>query len=95
MFVGVGISSIAKIMSLSSSTIIINTVAPMKQIGSVNGASQTLNALARAIGPFIAGIAWGFAADSNVPGNQYLPFLGSVVGVIATDILYMYIVLPS
>ena len=95
MFVGIAVRSIAKIMALSSSTIIINTVAPMKQIGSVNGASQTLNALARAIGPFIAGIVWGLCADSGVPGKQYIPFLGSIVGVVATDILYMYIVLPS
>ena len=95
MFVGIGVRSIAKIMALASSTIIINTIAPMKQIGSVNGASQTLNALARAIGPFIAGIAWGFSADSNIPGKQYLPFLGSVVGVVVTDILYMYIPLPD
>ena len=95
MFVGIGVRSIAKIMALASSTIIINTIAPMKQIGSVNGASQTLNALARAIGPFVAGIAWGFSADSNIPGKQYLPFLGSVVGVVVTDILYMYIVLPD
>ena len=95
MFVGIGVRSIAKIMALSSSTIIINTVAPMKQIGSVNGASQTLNALARAIGPFIAGIVWGLCADSAIPGKQYVPFLGSIVGVVATDVLYMYIVLPS
>ena len=95
MFVGIGVRSIAKIMALASSTIIINTIAPMKQIGSVNGASQTLNALARAIGPFVAGIAWGFSADSNIPGKQYLPFLGSVAGVVTTDILYMYIVLPN
>ncbi len=95
MFVGIAVRSIAKIMALSSSTIIINTVAPMKQIGSVNGASQTLNALARAIGPFIAGIVWGLCADSGISGKQYIPFLGSIVGVVATDILYMYIVLPS
>ncbi len=95
MFVGIAVRSIAKIMALASSTIIINTVAPMKQIGSVNGASQTLNALARAIGPFIAGIVWGLCADSGIPGKQYIPFLGSIVGLVATDILYMYIVLPS
>ena len=95
MFVGIGVRSIAKIMALASSTIIINTIAPIKQIGSVNGASQSINALARAIGPFVAGIAWGFSADSNIPGKQYLPFLGSVVGVILTNILYMYIVLPD
>lgn len=95
MFVGIGVRSIAKIMALSSSTIIINTVAPMKQIGSVNGASQTLNALARAVGPFVAGIVWGLCADSGIPGKQYVPFLGSIVGVVATDILYMYIRLPS
>jgi len=34
-------------------------------------------------------------ADSGIPGKQYIPFLGSIVGVVATDILYMYIVLPS
>ncbi len=95
MFVGIGVRSIAKIMALASSTIIINLVAPMKQIGSVNGASQTLNALARAIGPFFAGIVWGLCADSGLPGKQYIPFLASIVGVIATNILYMYIVLPS
>ena len=95
MFVGIGVRSIAKIMALASSTIIINTIAPRKQIGSVNGASQSLNALARAIGPFVAGILWGFSADSAIPGKQYLPFLASIVGLVATDILYMYIVLPD
>ena len=95
MFVGVGVRSIAKIMALASSTIIINTVAPMKQIGSVNGASQTVNALARAVGPFSAGILWGLCADSGIFGKEYIPFVASIVGLVATDILYMYIRLPE
>lgn len=94
MFTAVGIRSIAKIQALSSSTIIVNSVAPMKQIGAVNGASQTLNALARAIGPFIAGIIWGYSADSSIPGKQYFPFLGSVIGILGTYVVYMFIVLP-
>ena len=87
--------SIAKIMALASSTIIINTVAPMKQIGSVNGASQTVNALARAVGPFTAGILWGLCADSGIFGKEYIPFVASIVGLVATDVLYMYIRLPE
>ena len=95
MFAAVGIRSIAKIMSLSSSTIIVNTVAPIKQIGSVNGAGQTLNALARSIGPLVAGIAWGECAGSNIAGKQYLPFLGSVAALLTTLFLYMRIQIPN
>ena len=95
MFTAVGIRSLAKIQALSSSTIIVNTVAPKKQIGAVNGASQTLNALARAVGPFFAGIIWGYSADSSIPGKQYFPFLGNIVGVLGTCVVYMFIVLPS
>ena len=89
MFVGLGMRSISKIMSLSSSTIIINTVAPMRQIGSVNGAGQTLNALARSLGPFIAGILWGeFAGMTNVSGKQYLPFLIGTAALLIPFSLY-------
>ena len=95
MFVAVGIRSIAKIMSLSSSTIIVNTVAPIKQIGSVNGAGQTLNALARSVGPLIAGVLWGQCAGSNIPGKQYLPFLGSMAALCLTFLLYKRIKLPN
>ena len=95
MFVAVGIRSVAKIMALSSSTIIVNTIAPKAQIGAVNGASQSIKALARATGPLTAGIVWGLSVNSSIVGKQYLPFLGSMVGVLGTFTLYTFIVLPS
>lgn len=95
LFVGIGLVTIFKLMALASAAIIINTVAPMEQIGSVNGAAQTLQGLARSVGPFLAGIIWGSCADSEVPGKQYLPFVGSMVGFTTTAIVYMYIKLPD
>ena len=94
LFVGIGLFTVFNLMALASSAIIINTVAPVDQIGSVNGAAQTLQGLARSLGPFLAGIIWGFSADSGVPGKQYLPFVASAVGFVATAVVYMYIVLP-
>ena len=91
MFLALGMRSISKIMSLSSSTIIVNSVAPMKQIGSVNGAGQTFNALARSVGPLLAGVLWGQFAGSNIAGKQYLPFLIGTVAVLIPLFLYMRI----
>ena len=91
MFLALGMRSISKIMSLSSSTIIVNCVAPMRQIGSVNGAGQTINALARSVGPLIAGVLWGQFAGSDIAGKQYLPFLIGTVAVLIPLFLYMRI----
>ena len=95
LFLGIGLCTICKLMALASAAIIINTVAPVDQIGSVNGAAQTLQGLARSLGPFFAGIIWGSSADTGIPGKQYLPFLVSIVGVITTAVTYMYVVLPA
>ena len=95
LFVGIGLCTICKLMALASAAIIINTVAPVDQIGSVNGAAQTLQGLARSLGPFLAGIIWGSSADSGIPGKQYLPFAVSIVGFVTTAVTYMYIVLPT
>ena len=91
MFLALGMRSISKIMSLSSSTIVVNSVAPMKQIGSVNGAGQTFNALARSVGPLIAGVLWGQFAGSNIAGKQYLPFFIGTVALLIPLFLYMRI----
>ncbi len=95
MFLALGIRSISKIMSLSSSTIMVNSVAPMKQIGSVNGAGQTFNALARSVGPLIAGVLWGQFAGSDIAGKQYLPFLIGTVALQIPLFLYMRIELKQ
>ncbi len=95
MFLALGMRSISKIMSLSSSTIIVNCVAPMRQIGSVNGAGQTINALARSVGPLIAGVLWGQFAGSDIAGKQYLPFLIGTVAVLIPLFLYMRIELKQ
>ena len=95
MFLALGMRSISKIMSLSSSTIIVNCVAPMKQIGSINGAGQTINALARSVGPLIAGVLWGQFAGSDIAGKQYLPFLIGTVAVLIPLFLYMHIELKQ
>ena len=88
MYAAIGIRSIAKIMALSSSTIIVNSVAPLSQIGAVNGAGQTRNALARSVGPITAGVVWGKCAASNIPGKQHLPFLASLGALLCVHPVY-------
>ncbi len=95
LFLSFGMRSISKIMSLSSSTIIVNCVAPMKQIGSVNGAGQTINALARSVGPLIAGVLWGEFAGSDIAGKQYLPFAIGTVALLIPHSLYSHIELKQ
>ena len=95
MFLALAMRSISKIMSLSSSTIVVNSVAPMEQIGSVNGAGQTFNALARSVGPLIAGVLWGQFAGSHIVGKQYLPFLIGTVALLIPLLLYMRIELKQ
>ena len=95
MFIAVGIRSMAKVPSLSSSPIIVKTVAPSRQIGSVNGAGQTIGAFARSVGPLIAGLVWGACVDSDLAGKQFLPFIGSVVALCLTVSLYRRLQLPG
>ena len=92
---GIGLIIIAKLMALASAAIIVNVVAPMDQIGSVNGAAQTLQGLARSAGPFLAGVIWGSCSESGLPGKQYLPFAGTTTGFIAAAVLYINIDLPN
>lgn len=95
LFLAFGMRSISKIMSLSSSTIVVNSVAPIKQIGSVNGAGQTFNALARSVGPLISGVLWGQFAGSDIAGKQYLPFFFGTVALLIPLFLYMHIELKQ
>ena len=96
LFVAIGLGQgVFKLMALASASVIINTVAPMEQIGSVTGAAQTLQGLARSAGPFLAGTVWGVCADSDGSSKQFMPFVGSIVGCITTAVVYIYIKLPK
>ncbi|KAJ1978551.1 hypothetical protein H4R35_001860 [Dimargaris xerosporica] len=56
------------VMSFTSSNIlIINSVASHSSLGTVNGFNQTLGALARAIGPLLAGSIWSWSLTQHLP----------------------------
>ena len=58
----------------TSSQILTNLCAPDGQIGSVNGAGNTLSAFVRVIGPLITGGLWAIAARAVDRNDQWLPF---------------------
>ena len=68
-------------MTGTSTQILVNLAAPDGAVGAVNGAGNTLSALARVFGPLLAAGMWGAASDSDssLP-KQWLPYLvaGSV-----------------
>ncbi|KAJ1979064.1 hypothetical protein H4R34_002977 [Dimargaris verticillata] len=56
------------VMSFTSSNIlIVNSVASHSSLGTVNGFNQTLGALARAIGPLLAGSIWSWSLTQHLP----------------------------
>ena len=98
LFVAMGVQAISKIMSLASSTILINLaalkLAGPSQIGAVNGASQTVAAVARAIGPALGGMLYATFASSDLFAAVWWPFVACATGMLLTSILYAVCVRP-
>ena len=73
----------------------INAAGPPDAGGAVNGAGQAVSSFMRAIGPFIGGYAWSFSVGLDVPGHQYLVFVGAAVAAFLGQFLYAHFDLPN
>ena len=98
LFAAMGVQAISKILSLASSTILINLAALQlagpSQIGAVNGASQTVAAVARAIGPALGGMLYATFVSSDLFAAVWWPFVACATGMLLTSILYAVCVRP-
>ena len=52
----------------------VNRYCPASKRGEVNGTSQSLASLVRAVGPFFGGLLWGVFSGLALPGAQLIPF---------------------
>eukprot|EP00884_Botryococcus_braunii_P022703 jgi/Botrbrau1/9116/Bobra.0305s0020.1 len=74
--------------SFSSSSILVNLMAPPQQVGAINGASQTLASFVRAVGPALGGYVWAFSLSWGI-GHQFFPFaMASFVAVLGSLLYY-------
>ncbi len=98
LFVAMGVQAVARIMSLASSTILFNSATlslpDRSQIGAVNGASWTVSALARAIGPGLGGMLYATFASSDLFAPVWWPFIVCGAGMLLTFVLYAACVRP-
>ncbi|KAK9799374.1 hypothetical protein WJX73_005735 [Symbiochloris irregularis] len=95
LFLAMGIKGVFKIMSMTSSMVLINMAAPKSSIGAVNGAAMAFTSLARALGPALCGTAWALAVSLEIPGQQFLGFLLMAVAAVCTAFLYRGMKLPG
>lgn len=90
-----GVKGVFKIMSMTSSMVLINIVAPKARMGAVNGAAMALSSLARALGPALSGSIWALVVTLRFPGQQFLGFTLMGVAAWATSFLYSHMKLPA
>lgn len=74
--------------AFTSSMIMVNTAAPRKSMGAVNGLGQALACFVRAAGPALGGILWGLSTIVPIAGHQFLPFACVSFAFLATQTLY-------
>ncbi|KAK9822464.1 hypothetical protein WJX81_005081 [Elliptochloris bilobata] len=87
LFLAMGLKAVFKIISLTSSTIIINLAAPRDQMGAVNGMAMALASLSRALGPAVGGMAW--AVVVSLPrGLAFAGFAAMGVACALTQLFY-------
>jgi hypothetical protein len=60
------------------------------QLGSINGAGQTMSSLMRAIGPSVAGLAWSLVTAADMDYGPFLPFWA--LAVMTAMIVQLYYV---
>ena len=66
----------------------VNAKTPLKDMGTVNGASQATSSFVRAVGPALGGALWGLSVSIPVQGHQLLAFGLNAVGFIAPLLVY-------
>lgn len=92
LYIAMGTRSVAKIMSFTSSSIILNTHAPKAEMGAVNGAANTMQNAARAIGPAFAGIMWAVTSQMTLAGHQFISFAAVGIGAVITQAVFLRVV---
>jgi hypothetical protein len=88
LFLGQGIKAISFITAATSSMILVNQVAPAHELGAVVGAGQMCAAFMRALGPAMAGQAWGLSVEWALPAHQFLAFGTASLGLAGGQLLY-------
>lgn len=95
LFIAMGIKGVFKIMSMTSSMVLINLVAPKGRMGAVNGAAMALTSLARALGPALCGSIWALVVSLRFAGQQFVGFALMGIASVATSFLYGRMKLPG
>ena len=94
LFVAMGVRAVFKTMSMTSSMVIINMVAPKGRMGTVNGAAMALASLARALGPALCGFIWAAVVSLHFTGQQFLSFTLMAGAAFGTSFVYQHMKLP-
>lgn len=81
--------------TFTPSMILIQTVSPPSALGRVNGVGQTLAAVVRGAGPYLAGLFWGISTEMEVTGQQYLAFALDAMITLSIPLLYARVEIPS
>ena len=71
----------------------VNRYCPASKRGEVNGTSQSLASLVRAVGPFFGGLLWGVFSGLALPGAQLIPF--AIISAITLATALIYIFMPT
>lgn len=81
-FVAVTITKLTTQTAFTASMVIINSIAPRSQLGSVNGVRMMMAAFGRSSGPLLGGTLWGLSAAMTFPGHHYLGFIVASISLI-------------
>ena len=71
----------------------VNRYCPALKRGEVNGTSQSLASLVRAVGPFFGGLLWGVFSGLALPGAQLIPF--AIISAITLGTALIYTFMPT
>lgn len=58
-------------------------------MGAVNGAGNTMQNMARAVGPAVAGMMWAGTSQIHITGHQFISFAAVGFGAVFTQIVYL------
>ena len=87
-YVAIAITKLTTQTAFTSSMVIINSIAPRSQLGSVNGIRMMLAAFGRSSGPILGGTIWGLSATLHFPGHHFIGFLVPSVALIGCWFLH-------
>ena len=90
MYTAMAVKAVAGTHAYTAIMVATNEIAPEGQLGSVNGVSQTLAALTRAIAPALGGVLWALSFDLKIPLHQFLAFFVNCIFIAAAQILMLF-----